>query len=430
MYGVKRYLSEFFLSLSVVILLVFGFYLHEKYGTEPSQDMEAFQEIVPQVEYQYGLDKSRYDFEKYPIRSGSFLGDILMSYGVDFNRIVKLEKEAEAVYSLRKIKAGKHITLISEAPCGEVSKFVYEPDRYSYVLYDLGESTGAKLHKLSVQTCLETANGVVSRSLYNSFEDHNLDMNLFDNMEIALAQVDFFACQPGDQFRFTFEQHYIDGELAGVGKILSASYKSREREDFSFYFENDKYKGYYDSDGNPTQRTFMRDPVNARISSRFNLNRFHPILKRRRPHLGTDYAAPRGTAIMSVADGTITKRSYTKGNGNYIKVRHDKTYESQYLHMSKFASNIRVGSRVQRGQVIGYVGSTGLATGPHVCFRFWKNGRQINHLRENFPPLDPMPEEDLPEFFSFRNDYLALLKTVSYPNENLAYAGFPGVNAD
>ena len=147
------------------------------------------------------------------------------------------------------------------------------------------------------------------------------------------------------------------------------------------------------------------------------------MLKRTKPHLGTDYAAPKGTPIFSVADGTITRRGFTNGNGNYIKIKHNNVYQSQYLHMSRFKSGLKVGSRVKQGQVIGYVGMTGLATGNHVCFRFWKNGKQINHLRENFPPLDPMPEESLPEYYEVRDQYWRDLSAYPYENEtNVIYA--------
>jgi murein DD-endopeptidase MepM/ murein hydrolase activator NlpD len=161
------------------------------------------------------------------------------------------------------------------------------------------------------------------------------------------------------------------------------------------------------------KKSFLKSPVKfSRISSHFNLNRFHPILKRRRPHFGTDYAAPYGTPILAVGDGVITKASYTNGNGNFVKIRHDDVYETQYLHMQKFAAETKVGAHVKQGDVIGYVGSTGLATGPHVCFRFWMNGKQINHLSLNFPPPEPLPEADLPKFQQLRDEYLNMLKDV------------------
>ena len=161
------------------------------------------------------------------------------------------------------------------------------------------------------------------------------------------------------------------------------------------------------------KRAFLKAPVRyRRISSRYNPRRFHPVLKRYKGHYGTDYAADPGTKIMAVADGVVTKASYTKNNGNYVKIRHDKTYETQYLHMQGFARGIKSGTRVSQGDVIGYVGSTGLATGPHVCFRFWKNGKQVDHLRENLPPPEPMPDEELPAFYKVRDDVMPQLEDI------------------
>ena len=158
------------------------------------------------------------------------------------------------------------------------------------------------------------------------------------------------------------------------------------------------------------KKAFLKSPVEyARISSRFSLNRFHPILKRNKGHFGTDYAAPKGTPIRAVADGTITKASYTSGNGNFVKIKHDKVYETQYLHMCKFGPGIRPGVHVKQGQTIGYVGSTGLATGPHVCFRFWKNGRQVDPLREKMPPPQAMDPKTLPEYFKVRDQLRLML---------------------
>jgi len=163
------------------------------------------------------------------------------------------------------------------------------------------------------------------------------------------------------------------------------------------------------------EKAFLKSPVKySRISSRYNLRRFHPILRRTRAHLGTDYAAPYGTPILAVADGVVTKATRSRGNGKYVKIRHDGVYQTQYLHMSKFAENIKTGVHVKQGETIGYVGSTGLATGPHVCFRFWKNGRQVNHLRENLPPPEPMATKDIPRFNVLKDTMKKKLDLVEY----------------
>ena len=212
-----------------------------------------------------------------------------------------------------------------------------------------------------------------------------------------------------------YEDKSIDGKSVGVGKVHAAYYKNLDNEYYAYYFENSKHNGYFDEKGRTMKKAFLKSPVKySRISSKFNRRRFHPILRRVRAHLGTDYAAPYGTPIYAVADGVITKASRTRGNGNYVKIRHDETYQTQYLHMQKFAKGTRPGAHVKQGQVIGYVGSTGLATGPHVCFRFWKNGRQVNHLRLNLPPPDPMPEEDLPAFFELRDSMKIELDKIPF----------------
>ncbi|MEL7223088.1 MAG: M23 family metallopeptidase, partial [Bacteroidota bacterium] len=214
--------------------------------------------------------------------------------------------------------------------------------------------------------------------------------------------------------RLVFEQDYIEGEAVAVNNVIAAQYKTGDTTFFhSFYFDNGdpEVTGYYSMEGKPMNAGFLKAPVKyARISSRYNLNRFHPVLKYRRPHYGTDYAAPYGTPIVAVGNGVVTNAGYTKGNGNYVKIRHNETHETQYLHMQKFANGIRSGVQVKQGQVIGYVGSTGLATGPHVCFRFWQNGKQINHLNLELPPAKPLSDTLMPDFIQVRDKYLPLLE--------------------
>lgn len=426
MYKVKKYLSDIFLLTSFVVIGICCFYFY----TQPlSQTTIADQQQVVKVEepvFKYGFDVKNHVFEEYPIKRNTFMGDILMSHGISFDTILKLEKEAESVHSLRRIKAGKAITLVKEDECGGPKSFIYKPGSLDYVRYDIGDEVCVTKHELPYETCIETASGIVTSSLWLAMKEQGFDNGLIDRMEDALSQVSFDFAQTGDQFKLVYERIYIEGKPSISGKIYSAVYKSSDVEDYGFYYENDKYQGYYAFDGTPNKKTFLKAPIRAsyRISSSYNPNRFHPVLKRRKAHLGTDYAAAYGSPIIAVADGIVTKRSYTKGNGNYVKIKHDKVYQTQYLHMSRFANDIRPGTRVRQGQVIGFVGSTGLATGPHVCFRFWKNGRQINHIRENFPPLNPMDEADLPSFFIERDKLLTELEAIPYVDPKIAYAGY------
>lgn len=257
----------------------------------------------------------------------------------------------------------------------------------------------------AVETKIESAEGIIEGSLWGSMEDQNLPTDLIASMENALGwSVDFYHIQKGDAYKLVFEREYVEGVPVGVGKLLGAEYTSGNNTYYSIRFNSGAYDGYYDLEGRPMKKAFLKAPVEyARISSGFSNNRFHPILKRNKGHYGTDYAAPTGTPIRAVADGVVTKACYAGGNGNFVKLRHDKVYETQYLHMSRFAKGIRPGVHVSQGQTIGYVGSTGLATGPHVCFRFWKNGKQVNHLKEKMPTPKPMEPIMLQEYFKVRD---------------------------
>jgi murein DD-endopeptidase MepM/ murein hydrolase activator NlpD len=249
-------------------------------------------------------------------------------------------------------------------------------------------------------------------------------------MEDALQwSVDFHHAQKGDRFKLLYEEETVECEPAGIGRVYAAIYETGGKEYHSIYFESGKKEqtGYYDLEGRPMNKGFLKAPVKyARISSGYNLRRFHPILKYVRPHFGTDYAAPAGTPILAVGSGTVIEAGYGKGNGNFVKIKHDNTYQTQYLHMRGFAKGIRKGAHVSQGEVIGYVGSTGLATGPHVCFRFWKNGQQVNHLNLKFPPPAPLPKEELPAFFQLRDDYVEQLKKLEFKSlESISTASEP-----
>ena len=411
-------------NIHVISLGLLSLFLMGSCSLIPSTtDKLPTQEIEPLIVQKYGYDVSEFFFEQRPVKRNEFMGDILMSYGVDFDKILELEKKAEAVFSLRKIRAGKNLTFIKKDECADPIAFVYQPSEISFVDFSFDESISVDKKEIPHERCIEQASGVVISSLWNAMIEQGFDVSLIDKMEDAVAQVNFHSAQPGDQFKLVYERLYVEGEPKSSGKIYSAAYKSGESEHHGFFFSNDKYEGYYDYDGVPNKKTFLNAPLRfSRISSGYNPNRFHPVLKRRKAHLGTDYAAPTGTPIYAVADGVVTQRSYTKGNGNYIKIRHNKTYQTQYLHMSRFAKSVKRGTAVKQGQTIGYVGQTGLATGPHVCFRFWKNGRQIDHRRENFPPLNPMDKDELPTYFEARDILLAELEAVAYKNPEVVYA--------
>jgi len=357
-------------------------------------------------------DLSIFGLEKLLIRPNDMLSQILSQKGVEYFKINQLIESAKSIFPFRSIRSGKELTFITDKADSTIQCVVYEPDPYHRILYHLDDSVRVEVIERPTETRIETASGTINESLWVSMEEQDLPLELISAMEDALGwSVDFYHIQKGDSYKLVYERKYVEGEALGIGKLIGAEYKSGDSEFYSIRFNSGSYDGYYDLEGRPMKKAFLKSPVEyARISSRYNLNRFHPILKRYKGHFGTDYAAPCGTPIRAVADGTIEKASYTSGNGNFVKIRHDKTYETQYLHMSRFGAGIHAGSHVSQGQTIGYIGQTGLATGCHVCFRFWKNGKQVDPLREKMPPPQAMDPKMLPEYFKVRDQVKGMLE--------------------
>lgn len=407
------------LGVFAVITASLLIYISHKFQISSTSEASfASFDLAPTFKFGFNLDS--FTVEEFTLEPGLVLGELLANTGVTYPVIDELVNVAQDRYSVRKLRAGKTCALVRKAGHGAVECFVYEPDPFSYVRYHVGDTIGVEVIERDVEVCTEISMGSITSSLWSAMEESGHAYELIDMMEDALAwQVDFHHVQKGDEFRLVYEHKYVRGEPAGIGKLLGAYYRTGNKEYYSIWYESGKYKGFYDQNARPMKSAFLKAPVKfSRISSRFSNNRFHPILKRYKGHFGTDYAAPYGTPIVAVADGIITKAGYTGGNGNYVKIRHDDVYETQYLHMQKFASGIRTGTHVKQNDVIGYVGSTGLATGPHVCFRFWKNGKQVDHLREYLPNPEPMRAEDIPDFERVKAQILPQLQngmTASKP---------------
>lgn len=357
--------------------------------------------------------------EKLLIRPNDMLGNLLSSRGVEYFKIDQLINAASSIFPFRQLRAGKELTIITDLADSSIQALVYEPDPYRRILFHLEDSIRVEVIERQTEIRIETAAGTIDQSLWVSMEEQNLPFELISAMEDALGwSVDFYHIQKGDAYKLVYERKYVEGEPLGIGKLLGAIYTSGNTEFHSIRFNSGLHDGYFDLEGRPMKKAFLKSPVEySRISSRFSNNRFHPILRRNKGHFGTDYAAPCGTSIRAVADGRITQVSYTSGNGNFVKMKHDKTYETQYLHMSKFGPGIKPGVMVKQGQTIGYIGRTGLATGCHVCFRFWKNGRQVDHLREKMPPPQAMDPAQLPAYFKVRDEIKCMLDGIRIQSE-------------
>lgn len=371
--------------------------------------ISAFPIVKPTIRWGFAVDTFQVLERK--LERGQSLSDLLLNQNIAPDQRQKLIELAAQVLDLRNVRPDKPFYVLTKDSTGAAEYLIYEPSIYEYILFDLqGELAVERIKRpTSVETA--SASAVVESSLWQTMVSNGYSYELTDKMEDALKwSIDFHHIKQGDEFRLVYEQNYVEGQPAGVGQVLAARYKTGDKEHTAIYYENGQHKGYFNPDGQPLKSGFLKAPVKySRISSHFSLKRFHPVLKYNRPHYGTDYAAPYGTPIIAVGDGTVTAAARGGGNGNFVKIRHDNVYETQYLHMQRFAAGIRPGVRVEQGQVIGYVGSTGLATGPHVCFRFWKNGKQVNHLALDLPPAKPLPESEMPAFRQVRDRYLPLL---------------------
>jgi murein DD-endopeptidase MepM/ murein hydrolase activator NlpD len=373
----------------------------------------------------WGFALDHFNIFEDKFEKGDILGKILAQQGLSAQEIDQMVKNSKGVFNIAHLQTGRNFTMLSTQP-NYAEWLIYEPNAYEFVTFQLKSPFAVELHKRNVTTEMRTASGVLESSFWQAMTDNGLSDEVADKMiDILAASVDFYHQKAGDRFKVVFEQHIVEGKEVGTGRVLAAVYERDGKPAYAFRFENsvENKTDYYDADGRPARKAFLKTPVKySRISSGFSMKRFHPILHYNRPHFGTDYAAPYGTPVLAVADGTIQEATRRGGNGNFVKIKHDKTYETQYLHLQGFAKGIRPGTHVAQGQVIGYVGSTGLATGPHCCFRFWKNGQQVNWLNLNLPNADPMKGKALELFQTEKNRLTALLNGVQYRTQSEIFA--------
>ncbi len=337
------------------------------------------------------------------------LSDILLKYDVPNSAIHDAAVASKAIFDVRTMKAGNPFCIIHSTDSSKkVRYFVYELNPVDYVVFDFDDPIKVSLGKKSVQLKTKTVSGRIESSLWDTLTEQQLDIELAIKLsEIYAWAIDFHHLQKEDTFRVVFEEIFVEEKPIGIGKIQAARFDHKDKIFYAFYFEQDAQGSYYDQHADSMEKAFLKAPIKfSRITSGFSKRRFHPILKKYKAHFGIDYAAKTGTPIMSTGDGVVVKAGYDKNNGKYVKIRHNGVYTTQYLHMSRFAPGIKRARNVRQGEVIGYVGSTGLATGPHLCYRFWKNGRQVNPSKEDIPSVEPVGKEYLDRF----NGQMANLK--------------------
>lgn len=344
------------------------------------------------VRYEYGLAIDSFRVDTGYVREGETLGGILRKCGAtreQLTHILSLDREQ---FDVRTIRAGKRY-LACYQPDSVLLYWIYQPDIKTAKVLHLTDSLHVEHHEKPVEIRARYAEATIESSLWNAMITNGLPADLaLELSEIYAWTIDFFGLQEDDSIRVYYEEQYVDSTRIGIGHIYAAHFYHGRRWQDAYWFENEDIRGYFDGDGNSLRKAFLKAPLNyKRISSHFSYARKHPVLKIVRPHTGVDYAAPTGTPVVSIGDGVVIEKGYKGGGGHTVKIRHNSTYTSACLHLSKYGKDLRVGSHVSQGQVIGYVGSSGTATGPHLDFRIWKNGCPIDPLKMESPPVEPVP---------------------------------------
>lgn len=366
----------------------------------------------------YGMFVDDYVLVEDKIKRNQLLGDILLDYNVPANLIHQLSKISRSVFDVRKIVPDKKYTVICNADSLKTARaLVYEPNPVEYVVIRFGDSLSVDLQKREVSTTERSVAGIINTNLSQTIEELGISHELTNKfVDIFAWQVDFQRLQKGDKFKIIYEENQVEGVTVGINKISAVYFEHFGNPYYAFPYDQGEGLDYFDEEGNSLRKALLKYPIEfTRISSRYSARRFHPVRKVYRAHLGTDFAAPTGTPIRSVGDGVVLEAQYKSNNGNYVKIRHNGTYTTQYLHMSNIAQGVRAGTRVRQGQTIGYVGSTGLATGPHLCYRFWKNGVQVDALKVELPPSQPVEEQYREAFEIVKQELTGRLNAISFP---------------
>lgn len=408
------------LYASALFLILGLLYLNSKalFNETEEIDLSEFEEIAEEIEEEpklYGININDLDVIEGVVGRNQTLGSILAPFNVPYQIIDEIARKSVEVFDVRKIAFNKKFTVLTPKDSSQAQFFIYEPNPVEYVVFKLDEPVVYKEER-PVEIRTVEFGGLINTSLYQDMLDLGASHDLINKFaDLYGWNVDFQRVPKGDKFKVVYREKVVDDIVVGFDGLETAFYEHHGKAYHAIPFEQNGELAFFNEAGDSFKKEFLRDPVEyTRISSKYNLNRYHPVQKRYKPHLGTDYAAKTGTPIRTIGDGTVVEARFTSANGNYVKIKHNGTYSTQYLHMSKIASGMKPGVRVQQGQVIGYVGSTGLATGPHLCFRFWKNGKQVDWLKEEIPPSDPISSENRAAFERVKMERLQQLAAIPY----------------
>lgn len=400
-------------ELAVLILLASGMLLTATscmmFNSKPEKVSAALVSINGLIEIEEGIQLDEYGFNRNiaevtegQVKRNESLYLILRDLDVSPTKIHEINQKAKDVIRINRIKPGQRYLAYADKENKKPVRLILHENALDYVIFDWEEEISVSAGQKEVNTTYMEASGVISSSLYETLMENGKSTLLGNRLsEIFAWQIDFFRLYPGDNFKVIYEQKWVDDKPFALGKIIAAEFTNRGEKFEAYHFETEERSGYFDEKGNGVQKALLKAPFkySQRVSSNFSHNRFHPVLKRNIPHYGVDYAAPLGTPVLSVGDGEVLEAQYRGANGNIVKIRHNGTYTTAYLHLNGFAKGVRKGVRVKQGQVIGYVGKSGRVTGVHLDYRVYKHGKPVNPLKVELPPSKAVDDKDRDAFF-------------------------------
>ncbi|MDX2246721.1 MAG: peptidoglycan DD-metalloendopeptidase family protein [Bacteroidia bacterium] len=402
----KNRLSTSVIIGSAVVFFIFGYFFIQNSQSDISFSLSSAAHKVTENQLTspkllYGIPIDSMIVINEVVKANENLSEILARYNVPAATIFKIATLPREIFDVRRLLVNKSYTIIHQKDSMQTAKsFIYYPNAIDYVVINLDDSLEVETGQHRVDTVEHVLSGTITSSLYQSIiEEGGTPALVSELADVYAWAIDFFGLQEGDCFKMVYTTLEVQGQPAGFGRILTASFNHASREYRAYSFDQGEGSEYFDEEGNSLRKTFLKAPLKySRISSHFSYNRFHPVLKIRRPHLGVDYAAPVGTPVVTVGDGVVLSVGYNGGAGKMVKIRHNSNFTTAYLHLSSYGEGIREGAAVRQGEVIGYVGSTGVSTGPHLDFRFYKNGVPVDPLQVEPPSANPICEQYREDF--------------------------------
>jgi len=402
----------------LALVVLFSCKTEQKQETEEIAQIPIIEKLVTKT---YGFNLEDFKVVRDTIRRGDSFGELMIAHDVDYPKIIKIAEEFKDTFDVKRVKVGKPYVILKTKDTTEATQFfIYENDRINYTVVDLRDTVNAYTSRKKIKYVQREIAGIIKNNLSESLDTLGVDYAVTISLsEIYAWTIDFFSLEKGDKFKILYKERYINDSIyAGFEPIEAAYFEHKGNPIYAFAYETDSLKqitDYFDQDANNLRSTFLKAPIKFgyRVSSRYNLKRRIAYYGYKvRPHKGTDYAAAIGTPIVATADGTVSESTRRGGNGRYVKIKHNGTYSTQYLHMKK--QKVKKGEYVRQGDVIGWVGMTGNTGGPHVCYRFWKNGRQVDPLREKLPAAEPIADSLRPAYLAHVNPLKEQLDCIEY----------------